>query len=237
MPSIVDFFSGAGGASRGYRDAGFTRIVGVDIRPQPRYPFEFIQADAMELLAEEAFLAQFDAIGASPPCQLYSQTRTLVKGKGNPDDYLPEVLEILAAQEKPYAIENVETAQMGKTYHLCGSMFPELSIRGGTRQLRRHRQFKVNFEIPVYYCRHNGLRAIGLYGDLGGYGPPPSYTESPKNLDEAQELMGIYWMNWKEMREAIPPAYTRHVGRYMLKAINFGKLDSQAGPIVTRGSA
>jgi DNA (cytosine-5)-methyltransferase 1 len=219
VPVLLDAFSGAGGAARGFRDAGFDKIVGIDIRPQPRYPYEFIQADAMGLLRDAAFLRQFDAIHCSPPCQLYSPTRYLAQGKGNPDDWLFEVLDIARDWTVPYSIENVEAAQMGKTYHVCGSMFPELSVRGGTRQLRRHRQFKVNFEIPTFYCRHNGLKAIGLFGDLGGYGPPPSYTECPKTLDEAQQLMGIYWMTYNEMKEAIPPAYTRHVGQYMLKAI------------------
>ncbi len=217
--AIFDAFSGAGGSARGWARAGFSRIVGCDRRPQPRYPYEFIQADAMDLLVDEAFLSQFDAIGASPPCQIYSPTRYLAQGKGNPDDLLFEVLDIAANWTVPYAIENVERAQMGKTYHVCGSMFPELSVRGGTRQLRRHRQFKVNFEIPVRNCQHNGLKAIGLFGDLGGYGPPPSYTECPKTLDEAQQLMGITWMTYNEMKEAIPPPYTHHVGHHMLKAL------------------
>lgn len=220
MPSIVDFFCGAGGASRGFHDAGFDKVVGVDTRPQPRYPYEFIRGDAMELMVDEAFLSRFDARAASPPCQNYSPTRYLAQGKGNPDDYLFEVLDIAKSWTVPYAIENVEAAQMGKTYHVCGSMFPELAVRRGTRQLRRHRQFKVNFDIPTYYCRHNGLKAIGLFGDLGGVGPPPSYTECPRSLDEAQELMGIYWMTYNEMKEAIPPAYTRHVGQHMLKALS-----------------
>lgn len=220
MRRLVDFCSGAGGASRGYKLAGFDEIVGVDIRPQPRYPYTFLQADAMDLLRNEAFLSEFDAIHVSPPCQLYSPTRYLVQGKGSPDDLLFEVMDLLDGYHKPYAIENVEQAEMGKTYHVCGSMFPGLAVRGGTRQLRRHRQFKTNFSIPTFYCHHNGLKAIGLFGDLGGVGPPPSYTECPKNLDEAQELMGIYWMTYNEMKEAIPPAYTRHIGKYMLSALD-----------------
>lgn len=219
MRRAVDFFCGAGGVSRGLYKAGFDEVVGVDIRPQPRYPYTFIQADAMELLLDSSFLAGFDAIHTSPPCQFYSPTRYLVEGKGNPDDLLFEVIDILEGIDKPWSIENVEAAQMGKTFHLCGSMFPELSVRGGTRQLRRHRQFKVNFPIPTLYCQHNGLRAIGLFGDLGGWGPPPSRTECPKTLDEAQQLMGIYWMTYNEMKEAIPPAYARYIGKYMLEAI------------------
>jgi DNA (cytosine-5)-methyltransferase 1 len=173
----------------------------------------------MDLLADSSFLSQFDAIAASPPCQLYSRTRTLAVGKGNPDDYLQPVLEMADSWGVPYAIENVEFAPMGKTYHVCGSMFPALSVRNGTRQLRRHRQFKVNFDIPVLRCQHNGLRPVGLFGDLGGYGPPPSFTECPKTLDEAQQLMGITWMSYNEMKEAIPPAYTQHVGQYMLEEL------------------
>ena len=140
-PRLLDLFCGAGGAAMGYRRAGF-EVVGVDIEPQPRYPFEFHQWDAMELLAWHVHHAgrgwpfgSFDAIHASPPCQLFSEGAPGRKRADHPDLLTP-VRECLKAIGLPYVIENVATAPMPTSILLCGATFG--------LPLIRHRRFEVN---------------------------------------------------------------------------------------------
>ena len=109
---LLDLYCGAGGAALGYHRAGFDEIVGVDIATQPRYPFEFVQADALEFLADHGH--EFAAIHASPPCQGYSIMHNLpwLRGREYPLLILPtiEMLEVLG---KPYVVENVMGARHG----------------------------------------------------------------------------------------------------------------------------
>src|SRR5437764_9397311 len=79
-PRLLDLFCCGGGAAMGYHRAGFD-VVGVDIEPQPHYPFEFRQADAidfMRIMLEHGEFG-FDAIHASPPCQFASRTNHVHK--------------------------------------------------------------------------------------------------------------------------------------------------------------
>ena len=150
MPRLLDLFCGAGGAAVGYHRAGFDEIVGVDLAPQPRYPFEFVQADAMEYLAEH--FGEFDAVHASPPCQGYSIMHNLpwLRGREYPLLLLP-LLEMLDAIDKPYVVENVMGARHGakglkkrgleahglQAGWLCGAMFG--------LPFYRHRLFAANW--------------------------------------------------------------------------------------------
>jgi DNA (cytosine-5)-methyltransferase 1 len=137
-PRILDLFCGAGGASAGYARAGFD-VVGVDLNPQPRYPFEFHQADALTFP-----LDGFDAIHASPPCQAYSTMRRgLWKDREHPDLIAP-IRDRLIGADVPYVIENVEGARrlLVNPVLLCGTMFG-LGTKEGN-QLRRHRYFECS---------------------------------------------------------------------------------------------
>lgn len=207
-PLLLDLFCGAGGAAMGYHRAGFD-VVGVDIKPQPHYPFEFHQADALTFP-----LDGFDAIHASPPCQLFSRAKHLRDAQGGK----PSVLDLIAPTREllrplglPYVLENVPGAPLINPLMLCGSTFG-LGVR-------RHRLFESTalLQSPGA-CRHREQgRPIGVYHVLNDDIPHGGRTA--RTLDEANSAMGIDWMTWGELKEAIPPAYTEWVGRRLLEAL------------------
>lgn len=205
---VLDLFCGAGGASVGYHRAGF-EVVGVDINPQPRYPFEFHQADAMTYPLEG-----FDAIHASPPCQRYSSmTKKWGRESAHPDLVEP-MRARLAALGIPYVIENVAGAPLLAPMMLCGSMFG-LGAQG--YQLQRHRLFESNVTMfAPASCAHVG-QPLPVYGHAGGR----SKRDGLKfpGTDAWREGMGIDWMTGKELAESIPPAYTEYVGRHLRRAL------------------
>lgn len=187
--------------------AGFD-VVGVDVKPQPRYPFEFHQADAM------AFpLDGFDFIWASPPCQAYCSLRHLHSEKEYPDLVAP-TRERLVASGLPYVIENVPGAPLLKPVMYCGSMF-------GLR-VRRHRLFESNIPLRRRLCQHwrqgrpidvsgtGGRRIRRRKDDHGGN------TNKPRNLAEARRAIGIDWMDRYGLSQAIPPAYSKYIGEQLM---------------------
>jgi DNA (cytosine-5)-methyltransferase 1 len=218
---LLDLFCGAGGAAMGYHRAGF-QVVGVDINPQPHYPFEFHQADAMTYP-----LDGFDAIHASPPCQAYTSMRRLGKGAGDKaPDLVAATRERLLSAGVPYVIENVPGAPLLSPVVLCGSMFD--------LQVRRHRLFESNMLLFRLPCAHQpgGLavygdhpenspihrRSMAVYGKRPGDRLPNNVWRAP-TLEAGQEAMGIDWMPWRSLTQAIPPAYTEHLGRQLLRAV------------------
>jgi len=226
-PRLLDLFCGGGGASAGYHRAGFD-VVGVDINPQPRYPFEFVQTDALTFP-----LDGFDAIHASPPCQGYSSMRHLTRARlakwnREPKPYpllLGEVRARLCNSGVPFVIENVVGSPLRKDIMLCGSMF-------GLR-VRRHRLFETTLGAVLQpQCQHFRHNFIGVYGRVGDgrrlWSPGEArrggafYRQelrAAKSTAEAGAAMGIDWMEWDEIREAIPPAYTEFVGRLLLQTL------------------
>jgi DNA (cytosine-5)-methyltransferase 1 len=219
MPKLLDLFCGAGGAAVGYHRAGFDEIVGVDINPQPRYPFEFVQADALEYVAEHGH--EFDVIHASPPCQAFSiMTKTQGRGGDHPDLISP-TRTLLTSTNKPYVIENVPMAPLCNPIMLCGTMFRLQTSQGN--QLRRHRLFELSFPdlllTPV--CSHNTLSSIGVHG--GGQHPSRRHSlrggRGRFGIEARREVMGIDWMTGAELNESIPPAYTEYIGKELLKML------------------
>lgn len=203
---LLDLFCGAGGASTGYRRAGFTDITGVDIRPQPNYPFRFVLADAMEFP-----LDGYDLIHASPPCQAYTWG-TRVGREGKFPLLVDAVRERLGA--RPHVIENVPGSPLEKPVRLCGGMF-------GLGVLR-HRHFEANWMLPQPPHKPHkpaferprkdgsgGLVKVSPYCCVAGHGG----NSDSFALDDWREAMGIDWMTREELVESIPPAYTEYIGR------------------------
>lgn len=208
-PRLLDLFCGAGGASAGYRWSGF-EVVGVDIKPQPRYPFEFIQADALSM--DPAFLASFDAIHASPPCQAFTAYRRKGMGVGSGyPDLIEPVREMLRESGKPYVIENVGGAPLIEPVRYCGSAF-KLDVR-------RHRYFESNIVLEPPPCNHKAQRA-GRFPGATNRAPFSRATVEIGvwriPLETQRKAMGIDWMALEELSEAIPPAYTDDIGEQLI---------------------
>ena len=206
---LLDLYCKAGGASKGYQLAGF-EVVGVDIKKQKRYPFEFIQADCLELMKDIEFLKSFDVIAASPPCQTHSITQHLRNAQGRSTDkvdLIPQTREALIASGKPYVIENVPGAPLIEPIQMCGSYFG--------LKVRRHRRFESNLPLVGSPCKHKEQgKPVGVYGSMRDEIPKGGHTA--KTIEEAREAMGIDWMIWGELVEAIPPIYTQEIGKQLL---------------------
>jgi DNA (cytosine-5)-methyltransferase 1 len=212
-PRLLDLFCGAGGAAKGYADAGFA-VVGVDHAPQPRYPFEFRHQDArliLDDLLDSGRIEDYDAIHASPPCQAHSTLRSLWKDREHPDLIEP-VRRRLIASGLPYVIENVVGASLHDPLLLCGSMF---GLGANGRQLRRHRLFESNVFVMRPSCQHRG-QPVGVYGHGGGGSMTRGYKGTKQEYIDAMQMP---WATKSEIAQAIPPAYTEHIGGYLMAEV------------------
>ncbi len=212
-PRLLDLFAGAGGAAMGYYRAGFD-VVGVDINPQPHYPFTFVRYDVMELdLAW--MMPDFDAIHASPPCQRFSKSVSKANRAKHPD-YIARTRGLLQASGLPWVIENTPRAPLINPITLCGSSFG--------LEVKRHRIFEMSHPpILVPPCRHeeyepqyppawNRTTPLRFRPISGGWGEP--------DLEADKAGMGIDWeMTRHELSESIPPAYTEWIGAQLLAAL------------------
>ncbi len=209
---LLDLYCKAGGASKGYADAGF-EVTGIDIKKQKRYPFTFIQADCLDVLKDLDYLRTFDVIAASPPCQTHSATKHLRVAQGKTTDkvdLIPQTREALIASGKPYVIENVPGAPLINPVQFCGSSFG--------LKVRRHRLFESNLALTGSSCKHKEQgRPVGVYGSMKD--EIPSGGRTAKTIEEAREAMGIEWMIWGELVEAIPPVYTYEIGKQLVSLL------------------
>jgi len=225
---LLDLFCGAGGAAMGYHRAGF-EVVGVDINPQPRYPFEFHQADAMSILrgmegwpsfnGEMWRPGYFDAVHASPPCQAYSAANNIHQRTDHPD-LIDATRDLLLATGLPYVIENVPGAPLRNPYLLCGLAFG--------LNVKRHRLFETPIAMLTPPCPphtgdwllvfgHTVLERCKQSGRTANNGP--ILRRKHVGTDRGREAMGIEWMNRDELSQAIPPAYTEFIGEQLMAAL------------------
>ena len=194
-PRLLDLFCGAGGVAMGYHRVGF-EVVGVDIKPQPHYPFEFHQADALTYPLEG-----FDAYHASPPFQHFTMMQNIVKSRIKHPDYIEPVRLRLKTTQKPYVIENVYKAPLQGHLMLCGTMF-------GLRIIR-HRFFECPWMELTFLppCNHSDIY-------------DPWHKDGIGQREKLLDTMKINWfMTRPEVREAIPPAYTEYIGKYLMETV------------------
>jgi DNA (cytosine-5)-methyltransferase 1 len=207
-PRLLDLFCGAGGCSVGYHRAGFD-VVGFDNVPQPNYPFEFIQGDALA-----ASLTGFDAVHASPPCPAYSLATHYHGTQDNHPDLYKPVQEKLLASGLPYVIENVPGSPVRKDLVLCGEMF-------GLR-VHRHRLFELH-GFFVLAPRHQPHVLKGALTNCHiEEGHARLVAGNYADHEDAADAMGIDWpMSRRELANAIPPAYTFWIGERLLDFLRF----------------
>lgn len=203
MPRIADLFCGAGGAGMGLHRAGF-EVIGFDIAPQPRYPFEFHQQDTLTV-----DLSGFDAVWASPPCQLHTMAGQQWRRAGvEYPDLIEPTRRRLMATGKPYIIENVPRAPLVSPIILNGAMF-------GMR-IRRTRLFECSFDPPFFLIPREGKSSFRMDRIPTDIITPVGHFSG---VAMAQNEMGIDWMTRKELSQAIPPAYSEFLGLQLMRVL------------------
>jgi DNA (cytosine-5)-methyltransferase 1 len=202
---LLDLFCCGGGGAYGYHLAGATEIVGIDLdnRHRKNYPFQFIQADALEYLAAHGH--EFDFIHASPPCQAYSSTSVLTT-REHPELIEP-VRELLQATGKPYCIENVIGAPLINPVELCGAMFG--------LETYRHRIFETSFLVrtPIH------PRHIAKTVPLGALAYAHEYMQLVgcfSDVKRARKVLSTPWLTRDQISQCIPPAYTEYIFKEFL---------------------
>lgn len=212
---LLDLFCRAGGASVGYSRAGF-EVEGVDIEPQPNYPFRFYQADALTFP-----LDGYDAYHASPECKRYCQAIACRPGHRNKyPDQIPMIRTRLLATGKPYVLENVPWAKhlLHNPIMLCGTMFG--------LPVKRHRYFESNIDLGLFLPA--GCGCHGKAGYTNANRGISSFRNGARLIsvvghnfcvDDARHAMGMGWANRDELSQAIPPAYTEYIGRYLMQCL------------------
>lgn len=239
-PKVLDLYCCAGGAGMGYHRAGFD-VYGVDLDPQPNYPFAFRQDSALTVLedllageklafvhpdgtVEELGLTDFALVHASPPCQAFSATKALHTNT-HPDLIVPTRV-LLRATGLPFIMENVVGAPLEDPLLLCGTEFRlrARDVDGVELKLVRHRLFETNLPLKRRgKCDHDrSVLTASVYGAGGGW--TPEHRDSAKrrggyvpHTDVCRQLLGVDWTSKHELSQVVPPAFTEHLGAQVLE--------------------
>jgi DNA (cytosine-5)-methyltransferase 1 len=217
-PRALDLYCCSGGASRGLMDAGF-EVDGIDINPQPNYVGDaFIHSDVLKL--KPSFLASYDLVWSSPPCQAHTVMKHVHNAKPHVN-LIPQTRALLRASGRPYVIENVPGARehLVSPFMLCGASF---ALEAQGRELQRHRLFETSFPVTAPACVHSGRPVLGIYGGhvRDRRRAPGKHHTSGSNLPIAvgREAMRMPWATCEELSEAIPPSYSEFIARQFLRA-------------------
>lgn len=231
---LLDLFCCEGAGAVGYHRAGFD-VVGVDITRQRRYPFEFRQADALDVLADVDYVRTFDVVHASPPCQAYSITRHSHSVE-HPALVEPTRAALIEAGV-PWVMENVPGAPLLNATVLCGAAFGLTTVDddGTPLVLRRHRLFESSHLLLAAACACAEYRALGytVGGVYGGGSPDRSHAKQVRrggytpSKARMAELIGCDHLTGHGLSQSIPPAYTEALGGQMMTHL------SAATPAVT----
>lgn len=225
-PRLLDLYCGAGGAARGYADAGF-EVIGVDNKPQRNYPYEFHRGDALEYLLNNS--GSFNVVHTSPPCQFGAGIKNLSRARNG---RYPEHINLIPLtrerlkwwkglhSDRFYIIENVSGARkhLVNPIQLCGAYF-DLKVY-------RHRYFECNFKVeqPPHYPHNDKTPSAGNgkspkgFISVCGTGGIKGMT-APEIIAYWSYAMGIDWMTRAELAQAIPPKFTEYIGGWVMRAL------------------
>lgn len=218
-PKMLDLYCGGGGAAMGYHRAGFD-VVGVDLKPQPSYPFLFVQGDALDFLRRNG--RWFDAVHASSPCQAHTTMSNRWRGAGGRADshtnLVVETREAMEATGLPWVNENVPGARK--------FMRDPVTLHGGMFGLRVYRPRLFESNVPLLVVKASApADPIGVYGKHHDgrrlfTRKDGTIQRCARTLEEGQRAMGIDWLAWPQLTEAIPPAYTEFLGAQLLRVVH-----------------
>lgn len=197
----LDLFSGAGGFSEGFRQAGFHTLAATDIDPwagatyalnHRKHGTEFILGDiakraVQEQLFDVAGNQELDAVIGGPPCQGFSQVRNHARLIDDPRNrlYRHYVSVIRQLRPRTFVMENVPGLENLGRGAVRTQILEDLALQGDYRV-----ECRV-LDAAAFGVPQNRLRIlfIGVRHDIGlsPRFPRSSFTDALPILDRRQK--------------------------------------------------